>query len=101
MANSSDTEMLVTSAMLGKQLESFRASDVGKYLQARALRVYNAAIEEFASVSPQDSQKITQIQADMWKASAFVQWVEEGIQEGLTSLNILEGLDDDVPPDGP
>jgi len=36
-----------------------------------------------------------QIQSDMWKAEAFMGWMEQGIQEGLTSLGILEGLDDD------
>lgn len=90
-----ENDQLLASAVLGKQLENFLASDVGKYLQARANRVYNAAIDEFKSCNPSDTTRLVKIQADVWKAEAFMTWVSEGIQEGLTALGILEGVDDD------
>jgi len=93
--NSDQTAVLVATAVLGQQIDSFLRSDVGKYLHARAKRVYNAAVEDFKRVAPTDSAKVMQIQSDMWKAEAFMGWMEQGIQEGLTSLGILEGLDDD------
>ena len=88
-------EALMISAATGQQIESFLRSDVGKYLQARASRVYNAAIEDFKRVDPSDLNKVRQIQADLWKAEAFIGWLSQGVQEGLTSLGILQGLEDD------
>jgi hypothetical protein len=88
-------EELIRSAMLGKQIEAFLSSDVGKYLQARTSRVYNAAIEDFKRVDPSDLNKVRQIQADLWKAEAFMGWLSQGVQEGLTSLKILQGIEDD------
>lgn len=82
-------------AALGQQIESFLRSDVGRYLQARANRVYNAAVEDFKRVDPSDVNKVRQIQADMWKAEAFIGWLSQGVQEGLTSLGILQGIEDD------
>lgn len=91
-----ENDQLVASAVLGQQVENFLTSDVGKYLQARANRVYNAAIDEFKSCDPSDTAKIVKIQANIWKAEAFMTWLAEGIQEGLTALGILEGIDDDT-----
>ena len=88
-------EELMHTAALGQQIESFLRSDVGKYLQGRANRVYNAAVEDFKRVDPSDTQRVRQIQADMWKAEAFIGWLSQGIQEGLTSLGILQGIEDD------
>jgi hypothetical protein len=83
------------SAALGQQVESFLRSDVGKYLQARASRVYNAAVEDFKRVDASDTEAVRKIQADMWKAEAFIGWLSQGVQEGLTSLGILQGIEDD------
>ena len=87
---------LIASAVLGEQIDSFFQSDVGKYLLARAKRVYNTAVEDFKRLDPSDTEAVRRCQTDMWKAEAFQGWMEQGIQEGLTSLGILEGLDDDV-----
>jgi hypothetical protein len=99
MSNDQDPQdqldALYRSAVLGEQIESFLRSDVGKYLQARASRVYNSAVEDFKRVDPSDTNKVRQIQADMWKAEAFEGWLTQGIQEGLTSLGILQGIEDD------
>ena len=85
---------LIRSAVLGKQIESFLSSDVGRYLQSRATRVYNAAIKEFSACDAADVATIRRIQADMWKAEAFMGWLGAGVQEGLTALGIIEGDSD-------
>ena len=94
-SNQDQIESLYQSAALGQQIESFLRSDVGRYLQSRASRVYNTAVEDFKRVNPNDVAAIMKIQSDMWKAEAFMGWLSQGIQEGLTSLGILEGLEDD------
>lgn len=91
-----ETAALYATAILGKQIESFLGSDIGKYLHARAVRVYNAAVEEFKRVDASNANEVRRIQSDMWKSEAFIGWLEQGIQEGLTSLGILEGMDDDT-----
>jgi hypothetical protein len=88
-------DQLMHSAALGQQIESFLRSDVGKYLHDRASRVYNAAVEDFKRVNPNDVAAVMRCQADMWKAEAFIGWLSQGIQEGLTSLGILQGIEDD------
>lgn len=95
MDNQEQIDALMQSAALGQQIESFLRSDVGRYLQTRANRVYNAAVEDFKRVDPNDTNKVRQIQVDMWKAEAFIGWLSQGIQEGLTSLGILQGIEDD------
>ena len=91
----SESDGLIAAAVLGEQIDSFLRSDVGKYLQARAKRAYNTAVDDFKRVNPSDTAAVMKVQSDMWKAEAFMGWVEQGIQEGLTSLGILEGLNDD------
>lgn len=88
-------DALYQSATLGQQIEAFLRSDVGKYLQQRAGRVYNAAVEDFKRVNPANADEVRRIQADMWKAEAFTGWLSQGVQEGLTSLGILQGIEDD------
>jgi hypothetical protein len=90
------SDALIATAVLGQQIDSFNRSDIGRYLQARAKKVYNAAVEDFKRVDPHDAAAVSKVQADMWKAEAFMGWLEQGIQEGLTSLGILEGLDDET-----
>lgn len=97
MQSEQQDEELLERAVFGKQVESFLASDVGRYLQARANSVYNAAVEDFKRVDPADVNKVRQIQADMWKAEAFTGWLGQAVQEGLTALGIIEGRDDDTP----
>ena len=94
--NQDQSDQLVATAVLGQQIDSFNRSDIGRYLQARAKRVYNAAVEDFKRVDPSDTEAVRKCQTDMWKAEAFMGWLEQGIQEGLTSLGILEGLDDET-----
>ena len=94
--NQNDNADLMASAVLGQQISSFLNSDVGRYLQTRAKRVYNTAVEQFKRVDPADTNAVRTIQSDMWKAEAFEGWLTQGIQEGLTALGILEGLDDDA-----
>lgn len=89
------TDALFHSAMVGKQIESFLASDIGRYLQARAHKAYNAAVEDFKRVDASDAEAVRKIQSEMWRAEAFMGWLSQGVQEGLTSLGILQGLDDD------
>ena len=87
---------LVAAAVLGQQIDSFNRSDIGRYLQSRAKRVYNTAVEQFKVLDPSDAESVRKCQTEMWKAEAFMGWLEQGIQEGLTSLGILEGLDDET-----
>lgn len=94
--NPPEHAQLIASAVLGEQLDSFLRSDVGKYLQSRAQKVYNAAVEEFKRLDASDTEAVRKCQSGMWRAEAFMGWVGQGIQEGLTSLGIIEGIDDEI-----
>lgn len=91
---SHDPEMLER-AQLGKQIEEFWDSEVGNYLRNRATELYTTAIAELKSCNPTDWQTIAKLQSDAFKAESFIQWLEEGISDGLRSLEILQTGDDE------
>jgi hypothetical protein len=91
---------LLRTAAFGRQVEEFWSSDIGKYLHLHASTCYSSAIEELKSVNPSSSAEVMQAQGKAWQAENFILWMEEAIQRGLESLNLLEGnTDDDVPQD--
>jgi hypothetical protein len=93
---SDQSDQLIATAVLGQQIDSFNKSDIGRYLQGRSKRVYNSAVEDFKRLDASNTEAVRKCQTDMWKAEAFMGWLEQGIQEGLTSLGILEGIDDET-----
>lgn len=92
-----DNDKLLSYAVLGKQLEQFWASDVGKYLHSRALKEYTAAVDELMTCDPTNTHVVMRAQGRAWQAEHFEKWVNEGIEAGLRAHQLLEeGSDDSV-----
>lgn len=81
---------LYAEAMLGRDVEEFLSSDIGRYLVARAEEEEKAALEQLATVAPWRRRRITQLQAQVWRAQSFKSWLGELIVTGRQALQHLE-----------
>jgi len=86
----SETETLFAEAMLGKDAEEFLKTDVGRYLAARADEEEREALEALSRVSPWRRRRISQLQAQVWRAQSFRGWLGEMIVTGRQALQQLD-----------
>lgn len=87
---SEENEELIKAALLGKQVENFLSSDVGRYLKNRITEERAQAISQFAACNPTDQSAIIRIQNQLLRADSMISWISGAITDGLTALNILE-----------
>ena len=83
-------QTLFAEVHLGKDAEEFLASDVGRYMLARAEEQEREAMEALASVWPWRRRRITDLQAKLWRARSFREWMSEIIVQGRQALDQLE-----------
>ena len=88
------TQAMYAEAILGKDAEEFLASDIGRIMLARAEEVEQEAMEALSKVSPWRRQRIAVLQADIWKARSFKQWLVELVVTGRQALQHLESPED-------
>lgn len=86
---------LLERAGFGKQVELFWGSRIGGYLQSRAQVCYTDAIQELKTCDPQNWTKVQDLQNKIWIAERFEQWLSEAVQDGIKSLEILNGEEED------
>lgn len=88
-----ENNLLKARIELGEDAEKFVRSKLGEAVIAIAEGQANAAYNELARVSPWRRRRIAQLQAEIWRAESFQQWLAEIITEGRHSLELLEGED--------
>lgn len=81
---------LVRTATFGKQVEDFLDTDIGKYLVGRAEQECNEALDKLKVVSSWRRRRIRDLQAQVWRAEAFQQWLGNAIVEGQHALQMLQ-----------
>jgi hypothetical protein len=74
--------LLMETAILGKQADMFLRSDVGQYLLARAEEKAKLYYEGLKKVSPWRTRRIKDLQNEIWKCESFRTWLVEAINEG-------------------
>lgn len=84
------TQALYAEAMLGKDAEEFLTGDLGRYMLARANEEEREAAEQLATVSPWRRRRIQQLQAQLWRARSFKEWLTELVITGQQALQQLE-----------
>lgn len=87
MENDDDNKALWETAILGRQVEEFLSSQIGRYLLARADKELANAITELRDCSAEDLLKH---QSDMKRAESIRAWLIEAVNEGLRALNLIE-----------
>ena len=84
-------EPLVRTAVFGKQVEDFLASDIGDYLLQKAKHDEQDAIEQLiVGVGTLEERQIREIRARIYWSRQFVQWLGEAIDMGRQSLEMLK-----------
>ena len=85
---------LEETAILGKEAENFLASDIGKYLLARAEEEARTANAHLKSVFPMRWWKIMELQNQIKVAESIQRWLADAISDGAAALRTLEGEQD-------
>jgi hypothetical protein len=80
----------VQAAVLGRQVEDFLESDIGKYLVQRAEEEGAQALEELKRVSWWRSRRIRWLQNRIWVTESFQKWLGQAYSEGIHATNELE-----------
>lgn len=88
------TRAYYAEAVLGKDAEDFLASELGRIMLARAEEEEREALEALAGVSPWRRRRIADLQARLWRARSFKQWLGELVITGRQALQYLETPED-------
>lgn len=81
---------LFAEAMIGKDVEEFIQSDIGRYLIGCAEQESSDALEQLKRVFPWRRRKITELQNRIWRAESFQSWLAELVIQGKQALQQLE-----------
>lgn len=84
------TQALVAEAMLGRDAEQFLKTDLGRFMLERAMEEERDALEALASVWPWRRRRIQDLQAKLWRARSFQNWMGELISAGRQALEQME-----------
>lgn len=85
-----ENQELLDQAVLGRQVEEFLLTDVGKFLLAKAEDEYIMALQSLSEVSASDTLQILKLQSNARTASNFRAWLSEAVMSGLKAKEILE-----------
>lgn len=83
-------DSLVDVAVLGKQVEIFRDSRVGKFVSERINHEIEAAVQELKIVDPTFATRVQSIQNRIKVAESIGGWLDQAIMAGLEATKILE-----------
>lgn len=84
------TQTAVAEAMLGRDVEEFLHTDLGRYMLERAEEEERAALEELATVWPWRRSRIRQLQAIVWRSRSFKTWLTELVVAGKQAMEQLD-----------
>jgi hypothetical protein len=84
----------VRTAVFGKQVEEFLASDIGAYLVDQARFQLEQAELRLKSVDAFDGPAVLRAQLEVRLYEQFTGWLGHAIQDGLTAVRIIDGEED-------
>lgn len=93
----SKDDPLVRTAVLGKQIENFLDSDVGRLVAQRAADEIDACAEILKKTSPRHfwgRAKIERLQNKIAIAESVIRWLADAVTEGQQATQILEDAND-------
>jgi hypothetical protein len=82
-------QKLYDKAALGKIVEEFQSSEVGRYLIKRAEEAVEDAVEKLKVCDPKDGKVVQSLQNQVWKAESFQQWLADAIIDGANALDLI------------
>lgn len=81
---------LYAEAMLGRDVEDFVNSDIGKYVIGCAEQEAQEAMEQLKRCHPWRRRRITELQNKIWRAESVQSWLAELVIKGKQALTQLE-----------
>ena len=90
-----ETEVLLDVAVLGKQIDNFLQSDVGKYLLGHIDNDIKSAYKDLRDTSPTDTKAIMEAQNKVIRAESIKGWLSNAVIAGLKATQVLESREDD------
>lgn len=86
----SSRDLLLAEAVLGRDAEEFLSSELGRYLVGRAQMEGEEATEKLKRIAPWRRRRITELQAQVWRAESFRDWLAEMVTAGRAAESALE-----------
>ncbi len=74
-------------AILGKQVDEFMSSQIGKYMLSRADSEYMDGVERLKVCT---ADQLIETQSRVLRAQSIRQWLEEAVVSGLKALELIE-----------
>jgi hypothetical protein len=87
---SENLDQLYEQAAFGRQIEEFLNTDIGKYLLHKAQIEAEDAMEKLVQCDAFNTEAVMKLQNKIIQAENFRQWLGQGINDGLSALQILE-----------
>ena len=87
-----DEQTLIAEAVLGRDAQEFRASEIGRYLLGRAQMDEREALEALVSVKWWRRRRIIELQSRIYRARSVRNWLAEIITDGRQAESVLEEL---------
>lgn len=84
---------LVETAILGQMAEQFIASDIGKYLVARAELEAKEATYALKRCAPWRTRRVRELQNKIAVAESIQGWLVDAITDGAAAMKTLQGED--------
>lgn len=82
-----ETDALTETAVFGKRVEDFLASDIGRYLLLRAEEEAKDALADLRACGPDE---LRDVQARVWRAESIREWLMEAIENGYSAIELLD-----------
>lgn len=76
------SEQIIARVKLGFRAEDFVASDLGQYLEHRAMLEVESARAELEVADPEDAKTIRALQQKIAVAKQWRQWIEDAVADG-------------------
>lgn len=92
-----ERQQLFNYAALGREVDDFMHSTIGRYLLLRSDTEYAAALTKLSVCDAFDEAGVLKLQSDAKRAKDFREWLAEAINTGLTAESELQGRNDEVP----
>lgn len=85
-----DDKVLMETAVLGKEVEDFLASDIGTYLVSHAQEQAALAYDQLKRVHPWRRRRIQELQNVIWRSEQFRDWLAQAYESGRSAHQLLE-----------
>ena len=90
-----EAEVLVETAVLGRQVDDFMRGDIGIFLLKMIESEYQNGVDRLKSANADDPDAIRTAQNMVWRAEQMKSWLRSAVYAGEKALAVLESREDE------